>query len=123
MWTTSQRKALLALGVILAAFLLIESIRKPIEISDPPPNQPLRPEEIMDRIDPNTADAAALAAIPNLGEKKAAEIVEYREEFLGKHPHDIAFKSIEDLRVLKGFGPATAANLVPYLVFERLAPK
>jgi hypothetical protein len=119
MWTFSQRKALLALCVILALFLLIESHRKPIDISDPLPHDSPRSQEIVDRLDPNTADAAALAAIPNLGEKRAAEIVAYREKFILQHPRSTAFESIDELRLLKGFGPATVADLEPYLVFGK----
>jgi len=123
MWTFSQSKALLGLCLLLALFLLAESIRKPAEISDPPERDSPRAGEIMDRIDPNTADAAALAAIPNLGEKRAAEIVEYRENFKQRYPAATAFTSMDDLMLMKGFGPATVANLAPYLVFGRDHPK
>jgi hypothetical protein len=123
MWTLSQSKALLGLCVMLALFLLVESIRKPTEISDPPGRASPRAAEIMDRIDPNTADAAALAAIPNLGEKRAVEIVEYRENFKRRYPGAVAFSSVDDLMLMKGFGAATAANVSPYLVFGKNHPK
>jgi competence protein ComEA len=108
--------------MVLAIFLAIESRRKPIEIPDPPTNAFPQADEIMDRVDPNTADAAALAAIPNIGEKRAAQIVEYREEYLQKHPQSLAFNSIDDLRNIKGFGPASATNLAPFLVFLKPSP-
>jgi DNA uptake protein ComE-like DNA-binding protein len=123
MWTFSQHKALLALSVMLAVFLLVEVIRKPMEISDPPGNQSPRSADIMDRIDPNTADAAALAAIPNLGEKRAAQIVEYRENFHRRYPGATAFSSADDLVLLKGFGSATRAEIAPFLVFGKNHPQ
>ena len=102
---------------MLGFFLLVETVRKPVDISDPPGHDTQRAAAIMDRIDPNTADAAALAAIPNLGEKKAAEIVEYREKFKRRYPNATAFSSVADFRLMKGFGAATSASVEPYLVF------
>lgn len=117
MWTLSQRKALLAMCLAGAVFLAVELHRQPTDLTDPAPDQSPRADEIQDRLNPNTADADDLAAIPNLGEKRAAEIVEYRENFLRQHPKSLAFRSLNDLDRLKGFGPATEANLAPYLVF------
>ncbi len=122
LWTTSQRKALLTLGVVLAMFLTIQWLREPVDLADPLPNDGPRVEEIMNRLNPNTADAAALSAIPNLGEKRAAEIIGYRENFIRQHPNSSAFNSTDDLRNIKGFGPATAANLAPYLMFKTTGP-
>jgi DNA uptake protein ComE-like DNA-binding protein len=118
-WTQTQRRTLLALCVILLGFLAIESIFKPARFSDPPPSESPRAIEIADRLDPNTADAAAMAAIPNLGEKRAQQIVDYREKFIGEHPGKRAFDSVDDLLRLKGFGIATVGNLEPYLVFPK----
>jgi DNA uptake protein ComE-like DNA-binding protein len=117
MWTLRQRKAVLLLCVGLGIYLAVEVWRKPAVVTDPPNLDAPRAAEIEDRIDPNTADTEALAAIPNLGEKRAAQIVAYREEFHQKHPNEPAFKSVDDLMQLKGFGAATAANAAPYLRF------
>ena len=119
LWTPSQRKTLLCACAILLVFLAIEWLRKPANISDPPPSESPRAAEIQDRLDPNTADAAALSAIPNLGEIKAAEIVEYREAFTRQHPGKCAFRSVDDLRHIKGIGPATTAMLENYLSFPK----
>jgi hypothetical protein len=121
MWTLNQRKALLLLCILLGGFLAVESFRKPSLISDPPPPEAPRAAEIEDRLDPNTADVESLAAIPNIGEKRAAEIVDYRNKFREQHPNEPAFRSLDDFLKLKGFGPATAANLAPYLVFANVA--
>ena len=54
-----------------------------------------------DRVDINTADAAAIdAALVNVGRAKAEAIVAYRKE------HG-AFKSAEQLALVKGIGLAT----------------
>lgn len=53
----------------------------------------------------NTATAAQLKAVKNgLGEKKATAIVAYRTE----HGN---FKSVEDLKNIKGFSPKVLARL------------
>jgi competence protein ComEA len=49
------------------------------------------------KVDINTADASALAAIKGLGAKKAEAIVKYREQ-------NGNFKSINDLTKVKGVG-------------------
>ena len=48
-------------------------------ISDPQPSEGPRAAELQSRIDPNAADWKTLAAIPNLGEKRAKAIVAYRD--------------------------------------------
>ena len=55
----------------------------------------------------NTADPATLELLPGIGESKAATIVAFR----AKH----AFKRIEDLDRVKGFGKKTISKLRPYL--------
>lgn len=58
--------------------------------------------------DLNRASEAELASIPGLGEKLAEQIVEHREE-KGE------FRSVEDLRKVKGIGPATLERVRPFL--------
>ncbi len=86
-------------------------------MTDPPPVDSPRAGEIADRLDPNTADAAALSAIPNLGEKRAAEIAEFRTDFLRQNPGRVPFESPDDLLQIKGIGPATVASMEPFLSF------
>jgi DNA uptake protein ComE-like DNA-binding protein len=118
-WTSTQRKTLLGLCFTLLIFLMIESIRNPIQITDPPLTASARSNEIQDRLDPNTADAAALSAIPNLGESRAEQIVDYRENFTRQHPGVAAFKSADDLMRVKGIGPGVSSNMSPYLIFRQ----
>jgi hypothetical protein len=141
-WTHRHRQVVIA-GVTLAlAGLAIARWRQPTALPDPPGDGP-RAAELAVRIDPNTADAAALAALPNLGEARARAIVaypaalsalpgmgpsrahaivDYRAAYAARHPGHPAFTSPRDLLPVKGVGTATAANLAPYLSFPTTAP-
>ena len=118
LWTPNQKKTLLGLCVVLLIFLGVESVRKPIQLSDPLPIASSRTDEILDRLNPNTADAAALSAIPNLGENRAKDIVAYRDVFTIQHPGIPPFKSTSDLMHVKGIGPGISSNMEPYLQFS-----
>lgn len=59
----------------------------------------------------NTATAEELARLPGVGESKARAILEYRKE-------RGAFKSVEQLREVKGIGDAALERLRPHLVLE-----
>lgn len=56
------------------------------------------------KLDVNTATAAELAALPELGEKTAAAIVAFREA-------NGPFRSLEDLMAVKGVGEKTVESL------------
>ncbi len=60
------------------------------------------------RIDINTASAAELATLPGIGDSKAKAIVEHR----AVDP----FRSIEDLKKVKGIGDKTFESLRPNLM-------
>jgi DNA uptake protein ComE-like DNA-binding protein len=115
-WTAGHRRVVLGVIVILAAFLIVESFRQPVLITDPPTTG-VRAAEVQDKLDPNTATAADLAAIAGLGEGRAHALVEYRQDFLRRHPSGVAFARPEDLLLIHGIGPSTMKNLEPYLVF------
>jgi competence protein ComEA len=106
----------LAVVSMAAMFLLFERFHETTVIPDPPASG-ARAGEITGKLDPNTATAADLSAIPTLGEKRAAEIVTYRDEFLHRHPGTVVFKSPNDLLGIKGIGVGTVHNMEPYLVF------
>ncbi len=67
------------------------------------------------RINPNTAEAASLVRLPNIGPKRAAAIVEYRETADSKGP---AFHRTADMENIRGIGPKTAEKMQPWLCFE-----
>ena len=59
-------------------------------------------------VDPNTAPASVLEALPHVGPSLARRLIEQREI----RP----FESIEELRLrVRGLGPATMARLAPHL--------
>lgn len=119
-WTARQRGtlAVLMLGVLaLVAFL---AWRNPVWIANPQTGPGDRAAELQSRIDPNTADWPALAAIPGVGKALAQRIVEEREQFKVRHPAQLAYRSIEDLKRVKGIGDVTAESLEPYLLFPAL---
>lgn len=87
-------------------------------IPDPLPPAGHQFEELEDRIDPNTADASLLAALPALGEKRAAEIVMFRERAKNQDPNHIAFQEPKDLMQVRGIGPAIVQQISPFLRFS-----
>ena len=121
-WTTSQRKVVLVIVCLLACYLAVRSMLHPQYVSDPQPIHGSRAHELADRIDPNTADWPALAVLPMVGEKRARDIVAYRESALARNPGEMPFRRIEDLLKISGFGSAMIAHLRPHLFFPATAP-
>jgi competence protein ComEA len=121
LWTLSQRRALILLIFLAGAGIAVETWQRPAYYSDPPPESGPRAGELADRIDPNTASAAELSSIPQLGPARAAAIVAYREKFAAAHPGGRAFERIEDLMKVRGIGRAIAEKLGGHLVFEGAA--
>ena len=118
LWTASQRTALIAILIVLILALLVRYLRNSTYISDPQPLAPLRAAELLDRIDPNTADVATLGALPTLGEKRAKLIVDYREHYRKLQPKGgAAYRKPEDLLRITGIGMATVETLKPFLAF------
>ena len=72
----------------------------------------------IDRVDPltihyqvdlNAADWPEFIALPEIGDTLAHRIVEYRQQ-------NGPFKSVDDLRHVRGIGPKTMERLRPYLL-------
>jgi len=61
-------------------------------------------------LDPNTADASALEALPGIGAARAEAIVAGRA--------DGAYRSLADLDRIAGLGPVTLRRAAPWLAFE-----
>jgi DNA uptake protein ComE-like DNA-binding protein len=124
-WTRRQRSVLASLVLILCAFYFVKALRNPAHVDDPPAPEGSRAGDLATRIDPNTADWPAWAALPLIGEKRAKEIVTFREAWLADHPDQVPFEKPEDLTRVKGIGKATLETLKPYLIFpagEESAP-
>lgn len=120
-WNLSQRRALIFLLSILLVALCVRFALNRQFVPDPQPPQGARAGELATRIDPNTADWQTLAAIPRLGEKRAKAIVAFRDQMRGETRRPV-FLHASDLRRIRGIGPATVANLEPYLIFPTLTP-
>jgi DNA uptake protein ComE-like DNA-binding protein len=116
LWTWSQRRGLLAVLIGLIAILAIRLGAQRMTVGEPEPPGPAA-DRLADRIDPNTATPAQLAAIPRLGESRAAAIVQFRDRYLAQHPGRVPFVRPEDLEQIRGIGSATAEAMEPYLLF------
>ncbi len=118
-WTLSQRRVIIG---IVAAMIVYGSIRlwfNRAYISNPQPITPAHAAELADRIDPNNADAATLSVMPLIGDKRAADIVAYRDRHTRDYPGEPAFKTVEDLLRIRGIGAATIEQLRPFLIFSK----
>ena len=123
-WTDSQRRVLLVLLTVFLVFLAARYAFNTMYVSDPQPEVPSRFDELADRIDPNTADWQALAALPGLGERKARDIVDYRERkrVEAHDPALVVFDAPGDLLYVRGVGVAIIEGLKPYLQFPASRP-
>jgi DNA uptake protein ComE-like DNA-binding protein len=122
LWTYGQRIALLAIVAALFVYLCVRYFFNPTYVSNPQPAEPSRAVELVDRIDPNTADVDTLAALPTLGVKRAKLIIDYREAKRARNPNAVVFERLEDLLRIKGIGAATIDQMRPYLKFPTTAP-
>jgi DNA uptake protein ComE-like DNA-binding protein len=121
-WSPAQRLVLITLILLMCGYLLVRLAFTSKYVSDPQPAQGARAAELQDKIDPNIADAQTLALLPNLGEKRAREIVAYREEFHRTRPGKVPFQSPDDLLKVKGIGVSAVESLTPYLSFPTTQP-
>ena len=122
MWNSSQRAVVLAVVIGVFAYLVIRLSFQHGYISDPQPAEGPRARELADRFDPNLATKAQLAAIPNIGEKLATAVVDYRDRYVADHPGHLAFSQPRDLLRVRGVGPAKMETLCEYLEFPVALP-
>jgi DNA uptake protein ComE-like DNA-binding protein len=116
-FTAPQRRAMIVvLGVVLLV-LMWRIVRDRAEVPDPQPKQAANADRLESRLDPNAATWEELVALPQLGEKRARAIVEYREERAKRRPGQPAFTQPIDLVVVKGIGLSMVENLTPHLRF------
>jgi competence protein ComEA len=76
------------------------------ETAEPEPAESEEPDTVLVNI--NTADAAALEALPGIGEELAARIVAYREE-------NGPFQFAEDITNVYGIGDGKYASIADYI--------
>jgi hypothetical protein len=118
LWTRRQRWVLAIAVLVLAGVLAFRATRNPARVNDPAGEGSLA-GELASRIDPNSADWPAWVALPLIGEKRAKEIVAFRQAWVAEHPGKLAFEKLEDLMRVKGIGKETIKTLAPFLVFPR----
>lgn len=121
-WSRAQRRVIVILMSLLLAYLTARAALHRRYVPDPQPPLGARSNELASRIDPNTADWNTLAALPQIGEKRAKEIVAYRERHARTNPAARAFDKPEDLMKIRGFGRAMVEHMRPYLVFPTTQP-
>ena len=121
-WTAPQRRVVIG---IVGALVIYGSIRLFLNrayVSNPQPAIPSRANDLADKIDPNTADAATLSVLPLIGDKRAADIVAFRDRYTRDHPNEAAFKTLQDLLKIRGIGASTIEQIRPYLMFPTDRP-
>lgn len=98
--------------VLLAAFVLLSSVALRLNVSWKGLESSTAYSRAPDLVvDPNTAPASVLEALPHLGPRLVQRLIAEREV----RP----FESTQDLRRrVRGLGPATLARLEPYLRIE-----
>ena len=116
-WTPPQRRVLIALLAVLCVVFGVRAACNRAYVPDPPPARGPRYDEVADRIDPDTADVGTMSALPMIGEKRAQDIVDYRESRRARRPGERVFNAPEDLLQIRGFGRATVELLRPHLLF------
>jgi DNA uptake protein ComE-like DNA-binding protein len=70
------------------------------------------------RINPNDAPPASLVRLPGIGLSGAQAIVTYRQQFRQQGRGDLAFRDCNDLRNIKGIGPAIVREMCEWLRFQ-----
>ena len=121
-WNRSQRAVLAVLLLGLCVYLAIRLWRNPQYVPENPPEEGALASQLVGRVDPNTAPWEQLAALPGLGEKRAREIIAYRQQYALDHPGLLAFAKPEDLLKIRGVGASMLETLEPYLAFPSTAP-
>lgn len=116
-WSAPQRRVVAALVGVLLLIIVWRAAVDSSVLPDPPPPVGARAHVVANRIDPNTADEAALVTLPGIGPARAQGIIAYREAFARRNPSRPAFRRAEDLLYVDGFGHSMVEQLREYLIF------
>ena len=97
--------------------LAVRLFLNPRTIPNPQPPDGPAAAELQDRIDPNLATAAELAAIPGLGEKRADAILSNTGKTFPKPIPAASRLTTSRPRAVSGIGAGLAETMEPYLNF------
>ncbi len=106
--TRSETAVIVALSVLLAAGVAALKVREWRRDADGFRIERAQPAEAHYVMDLNTASWEELTLLPGIGESTAREIVAYRERVGG-------FKSVGQLRHIKGIGEKAFADIAPHV--------
>ncbi len=73
-----------------------------------------------ERINPNEAPVSSLMRLPQIGAARARAIVAQRDRAGDGRGRAPVFKKADDLRQIKGIGPAIVEGMRPWLQFDNL---
>jgi hypothetical protein len=76
-----------------------------------------------EKINPNEAPVASLMRLPGIGLTRARAIVDYRRRPPEPATPRPAFMDGQDMQRIKGFGPATVEDILPWLQFPPAPPE
>jgi DNA uptake protein ComE-like DNA-binding protein len=119
-WTQRQRDGLALLGLLVAAILGWRLVQRPAEAPHTRSQPGARAGELPRGLDPNTADVAAWASVPGVGEALAGRIVAFRQQRQQERPGMVVFCTPEDLESVPGIGPALAESMAAHLDFPAM---
>jgi competence ComEA-like helix-hairpin-helix protein len=71
-----------------------------------------------ERVNPNEAPVASLRRLPQIGAARARAIVAHRRRVGTETGGPPAFKTADDLRQIRGIGPAIVEDIRPWLQFD-----
>jgi hypothetical protein len=120
--TAPQRRVVVVLLLIAITVCVVRYALRPSYVPDPQPTEGRAFDRLATRIDPNTADWPALAVLPAIGEKRAKDIVAYREMVERRSPGEKAFRGPDDLLRVPGIGKVLAGRLGEHLIFPESFP-
>lgn len=73
-----------------------------------------------ERINPNEAPVPSLMRLPQIGAARARAIVAHRQRVGSRAGRRLVFETADDLRRIKGIGPAIVEDVRPWLRFDDL---
>lgn len=106
-------REIVALSLLLGVCLVALSARRaarPNAIGGDIPVYTAHVRAAAEKINPNTANAASLRRLPNIGPKRAAAIAAYSRQHA-----PAPFRRAEDLTAVRGIGPETVRRIRPLL--------